>query len=240
MDARLHARWLGAAYLVVVATSLVSGLLYKASSGSGTTSQVLANLAGNAGMARISVAVAMLNCAAIVALASLLYVVLANESRVIALIGLACWVGEAIFYAVAWVAVAGLTSLGAATAASVPTDPATQTLATFLSDTVYGLSQAILMFFYCVGGIAWYGLLYRSQLVPRVLAGYGLAAVGLGLVGTLIEFLGSDVPMIVYLTILPFELVIGVWLLVKGVQDRPAGSPTSTPELSGRIALGTG
>lgn len=44
-----------------------------------------------------------------------------------------------------------------------------------------------------------------------------MAAAALALVGTLAEILGLGVPLIVFLPILPFELGIGIWLLVKGI-----------------------
>jgi len=32
--------------------------------------------------------------------------------------------------------------------------------------------------------------------------------------------LGSDVPIVVFIPNLPFELAIGLWLLIKGVKDQ--------------------
>jgi uncharacterized protein DUF4386 len=232
-------RLLGAAYLGVVLTSLVSGVMFMSAAGSGSVPDVLTRLAGNETMAHVSVLVAMANCVGILVLAALLYVVLAGLSRVIAIVALACWVGEAVFYAVQWIGVAGLIPLSQdfVKVGATP-DPSFQTLGAFLRDGLYDLSGTILMFFYCVGGLGWYALLYRSQLIPRVIPAYGLLAVGVGLVGSMAGLLGTDVSMLAFLPILPFELVAGAWLLIKGVEDRSATSATPTVKAPGPVALG--
>jgi ABC-type glucose/galactose transport system permease subunit len=83
------------------------------------------------------------------------------------------------------------------------------------------------MFFYCTGGLLWYSLLYRSRSIPSVIPAFGLAAVSLGLVGVVLQLLGNTVPIVAYLPLLPFELTLGTWLLVKGIKG---GSETSTAQ----------
>jgi hypothetical protein len=51
------------------------------------------------------------------------------------------------------------------------------------------------------------------------LSGYGLAAVTLALVAVLLELLGAGALMALMIPILPFELIAGLWLLVKGVPE---------------------
>ena len=72
------------------------------------------------------------------------------------------------------------------------------------------------MVFYCMGGILFYYLFFKSRYVPIVLSLWGVAAASLALIGELLLFFGYDVPLYVFLPILPFELAIGVWLIVKG------------------------
>jgi hypothetical protein len=47
------------------------------------------------------------------------------------------------------------------------------------------------MFFYCIGGLVWYSLFYRSRYIPRAISAFGVAAVAVGLMGILFEFSGS-------------------------------------------------
>jgi hypothetical protein len=75
---------------------------------------------------------------------------------------------------------------------------------------------------FCLGAILFYYLFYKSRVVPRVLSLWGLIAVSLVLIGTLFAICGHEVPLIVYLPYVPFEFVIGVWILVKGINEGAA------------------
>jgi hypothetical protein len=218
-------RLLGAAFLGVVLTSLTSGVLFMSATGEGSVSQVLAHVADNVTLARLSVVAGMANSVGIVVLAAFLYVVLARHSKVLALIALACWLGEAMFYALQQIGVSGLIPLGQDfVKAGSPDSSYFQTFGDLLYNGLYKFGGTILMFFYCAGGLAWYGLFYRSRLIPRAIPAFGLVAVSVGLVGTVLGLLGNDVPMLAYLPILPFELTIGTWLLLRGTRHDPAAS----------------
>ena len=77
------------------------------------------------------------------------------------------------------------------------------------------------MVFFTLGGTLFYYLLFKSGFVPRPLAIFGLIAAPLALIGTLGELFGIAVPLLLFLPNLPFELAIGLWLLVKGFKDNP-------------------
>ena len=71
-----------------------------------------------------------------------------------------------------------------------------------------------------IGGILFYYLFFKSKYVPKVLPIWGLIAVSLGFIGELFVLFGYAVPLYVFLPILPFELVIGIWLMVKGFRPQ--------------------
>ncbi|MFI5259959.1 MAG: DUF4386 domain-containing protein [Candidatus Limnocylindrales bacterium] len=212
-------RYLGAAFLGVILTSLVSGVATSAATGSGGVSSILQSVSNNAGTMRIAVLAGMLNAAGILILATLLYVVLRGQGRTMALVALLCWVGESFFYALNQIAATGLITLGNDfTKAGMPDHSFYQTLGTFLYNDVYKLGGIILMFFYCAGGLLYYYLFFKSGFVPRWLSGYGLAAVTLGLVGAGVEFLGTDLGLMPFIAVGPFELIIGSLLLFRGIK----------------------
>jgi hypothetical protein len=64
-------------------------------------------------------------------------------------------------------------------------------------------------------------LLDKARIVPRWLSLWGLITVSFLLIWTLLAILGYEVPFILYLPYVPFEFVIGVWILVKGIKDGP-------------------
>ena len=152
-----------------------------------------------------------------------------------ALIAMLCWVGESFFYALNQVASTGLIALGTDFAkAGMPDGSFYQTLGGFLYRDVYKLGGIILMFFYCAGGLLFYYLFYKARFVPRCLSVYGLAAVALGIVGAGVELLGNDLGLLPFISIAPFEAIIGFLLLLRGI-DR--WSPASSPTLEAQAAV---
>jgi hypothetical protein len=157
----------------------------------------------------------------IIVLAALLYAVLNKQNKIIALVALGCWLTEAIALAISKIGASALIPLSLEFAkAGAPQYSYYQTLAGFLyNGIVIQLGQTIELLFYCFGAMLWYSLFYRSRYIPRPIALFGLIAVSVALVGLVIEFLGHDVSILVFLPILPFELTIGTWLVLRGIRD---------------------
>ncbi|HEY3273892.1 MAG TPA: DUF4386 domain-containing protein [Methanocella sp.] len=215
-------RLLGAAFLFVILTSLGFGLLLKSAAGSGNASDLLVSISNNPDLARLAILVGMLNSTGIVALAVLLYVVLKEQGKLMARVALGLWLAEAIFYAIIQLGLLALIPLSAEfVAAGAPAGSFYQTLGNFLYDGVYHQSMTIHMWFYCVGGLLWYYLFYRSNYIPRVISLFGLAAVLLGLGSAAFQLLGYEVPILLSIPLLPFELAIGAWLLFRGIREQP-------------------
>ncbi len=213
---------LGATFLFVVLTSLTTGILLMSATGSGSISDMLVNISNNLTLTRISVLDGMLNSTGIIALAALLYVVLKKQNKIMAQVALGLWLAEAIFFAIMQLGLLALIPLSQDfVTAGAPAGSFYQTLGAFLYDTVYTQGMAIHMWFYCIGGLLWYYLFYRSNYIPRVISLFGLLAVSLGLAAVVFQLLGYDVPILLSLPILPFELAIGAWLLFRGIKEQP-------------------
>jgi len=82
----------------------------------------------------------------------------------------------------------------------------------FLGDTLHVLA-------FCLGAILFYALFYKSRVIPRGLSLWGLITVFPVLAGTLTAMFGHDLPFVLFLPYFPFEFVIGVWILAKGVPE---------------------
>lgn len=209
-------RLLGLAFLVVIATSLVGGL-FGTAAGSGTISDILQNIAAHQTMAHISILGGLANSTGIVILAVLLYLVLQQVNKAIALVALGLWLAEAVFFAVMQLGVLSLIPLSVEyVQVGMPANSMYQTLGAFLYTGLYQNGLAVHMWFYCVGGILWYSLFYKSRMVPRVIPLFGLLTVLVGVVGIAAQLFGEVVPIFVYLPIGLFELIIGFWLLLRG------------------------
>ena len=93
-----------------------------------------------------------------------------------------------------------------------------QTLGDFLYRGVDRRGYDIHMLFFCLGGILWYYLLYVSRCIPRVLSVWGLVAVCLLSIPVLVGLYDRDftLTMVLGLPYAPYELFLGVWLIIKG------------------------
>jgi hypothetical protein len=198
---------------------MVSERLLASVVGSGPITSILVNVSKNLARMRISNLVALLNSLTIVFLGVMFYAVFHKQYRIVALVALICFVAEAIVLAISKIGAYGLLPLSQEfVEAGAPEPSYLQTLGDFLYHDLDRLGYDIHMLFFCLGGILWYTVLYSSRLVPRPLALWGLVAVCLlGIPVVLVLYKRGSTPLMVLgLPYAPFELVLGVWLIVKG------------------------
>jgi len=218
-------RLLGAAFLFVFVASMLSTQLLTSVVGSGSISDILVNIPDNLTLMRISILLGLVTSIGIVVLAVLLYIVFNKQNKIIALVALGWWLAEAITLAVSKIGLFGLIPLSLEfVEAGAPEPSYFQTLGDFLYYAVYQRGYDIHMLFFCLGGILWYYLFYRSRYIPRVLSVWGLATVCVLFIITLLALydrdLGSVIPLFMiggpYIV---FEALIGPWLMVKGIRS---------------------
>jgi hypothetical protein len=213
-------RFLGAVQLIVFGFGMLGGLLLASAVGPGSSSDILVNISKNLTRMRISNLAWLVVCLAIVVLGVLFYTVFYKEYKIIALVALGCFLAEAITLAVSKIGAYGLIPLSQEfVEAGAPEPSYFQTLGDFL---YYGVDRQgfdIHMLFFCLGGILWYYLLVISNNIPRVLSVWGLVAVCLLSIPVLLKLYDRDflpAVQILALPYVPYELFLGVWLIVKG------------------------
>ena len=218
-------RLLGVAFLVVLfltfASEFWSMLIFGVSDNLVPVpiSDGLANVASNLMQWRISILLGLVLCNGIVVLAVLLFAVLHKQNKIIALVALGWWLAEAITLAVSKLGALALIPLSLEyVQAGAPEPSYFQTLGTLFYDIVVREGYDIHMWFFCLGGILWYFLFYRSRVIPRALSLWGIVGVSLGLIGTAMGWLGMSQPVILVYPNTLFELAIGLWLVVKGIK----------------------
>ncbi len=141
---------------------------------------------------------------------------------------------EAVFYTAAVVSLLSILTLGQQLA-TAPADNRAPIHA--IADSLRSVrdhSTLAGVFAFCLGALMYYTLFYRSRLVPRWLSGWGVAGVLLMLTASLLA-LFSNSPVTGYtLLILPLavqEIVLAIWLLVKGFNPSPL-TPRASAESS--------
>ena len=143
---------------------------------------------------------------------------------------------EAAMYAIGAVSLMALLPLGHQFAGSAVTERASLTA---LSEVLLGVREAAAVagvLAFIVGALLYYWLLYRSNLVPRWLSGWGIAALFLMMAACLLALFNQR-PVTSYVILAaPIgvqEMVLAVWLIVRGFSSAALGSipmqpPTAT------------
>lgn len=221
------ARLLGVAFLFVFVAIAVSDVLLSSAVGEGSMSEMLVSAVNNLVRLRISNLVALLNSVGIVVLAVLLYQAFGEQHRIIAQVALGWWLAEAVVLALSRLSIYALIPLSQDfVQAGAPAGSHYQTLAQARYQGLNRQGYVIHMLFLCLGGVLWTYLLFASRQVPRALALWRLAAIALLAVNTLAtlydrEWGPAKLTAIAGLLYLPFEPVIGLWLLIRGFYSVP-------------------
>jgi hypothetical protein len=211
-------RLLGAAFLLQVIGSLVSGaFLLEPLIVPGNIIDSMTNIANNALQMRASIVVEMITAIGIVMIGVLMYVILKKQNRKIAIVAMGLYLVEAAILAVSRIPAFAL--LLVSQESVITGHPAyLQNLGNlFYESQSFGYKLHMLPF--ALGATMFYYLFYKSGFLPRGLSLLGIIAAPLALIGTLFILLGYDVPLVVFLPNLPFELGIGFWLIIKGIRN---------------------
>ncbi|HEV8193506.1 MAG TPA: DUF4386 domain-containing protein [Ktedonobacterales bacterium] len=74
-----------------------------------------------------------------------------------------------------------------------------------------------------LGAIFLCALLFRTQLIPRLLAGWGVLGYALLAAGAIAEIFGTHLGLVLSIPGGLFEVALGFWLLIKGFQPKAYG-----------------
>ena len=144
---------------------------------------------------------------------------------------------EAAFYLVGKVSLLSLLTLSQQFITAGTVDrPVLQAIGNLLVN-VYDHSGLMAVFAFCVGAMMYYYALFQSRLIPRWLSGFGIVAIILlNTACVLALFSGNRITSYILLdaSIAVQEIILGVWLIVKGFNPSAIASPsakTATSEL---------
>jgi hypothetical protein len=223
---RSTTKLLGIAYLIQFVGSLLSGPILDAAMGSGSMPENLVSISTNDLLMRAGIVAEIVTVIGIIVMTVLLYIVLEKYNKSFALVALSFWLTEAIFLAISSIAAYSLLPLSHEYVLAGSPDPSLMiTLGTLLME-MKEFCYAIHMLFFGLGGILWYYMFYKSQYIPKALALWALVLMPLMPIDVLLFLLGIGLesmvrmvilfPLIVYL---PYEGVMGLWFIVKGIDD---------------------
>jgi len=221
MTRTTNARIAGFTYLFYAAIGICIELLMHQARGGYGGAAMIARIGQYATNVRLAILITLLECLSSLVLGVTLYRITRDEDHELAMLGLVCRVAEGVlgsvnnipgYLGLLWLAKAGVGT-------GVPDIPTTNALRTFLLMPVP--SVPIGAIFFAVGSLIFSYLLLRGRMVPVSIAWLGVFASGLLVVVLPLQLAGfSTGPLTGYYLWLPalvFQVVLALWLLIKGV-----------------------
>ena len=227
---RNYARVAGVLFIIYTGLDMLTFLFY----GPVSAPNYLVSISENRGLVGTGALLLFIGGAAAAGIAISLYPVLRkfNEGLALGAVGFRTFEGVLRF-----VAVCGLLLLITLSQqfvkAGAPDSSYFQTLGILLyAGNRWGNLLGLLAF--CVGALLMYIIFYRTKLVPRWISAWGLVAAILGILSGVLVLIGVIAPfgteqIVIAIPMLPQELVLAAWLIVKGFN--PAVIASKSPQV---------
>ena len=165
----------------------------------------------------------LLNTPVDVGKAVLFFPILENHGKRTALVYLAAMIVEVVFLTIGVLCLLMIPFLAQhavdAGQASAAWAKALGSLAVQANTMAYWIAEMSLG----LGGIFLCSLLFRTRLIPRLLAGWGVIGYAILLAGFIAEIFGIHISLIFSIPGGLFELALGFWLIIKGFQREAYG-----------------
>jgi hypothetical protein len=213
-------RILGVAFLLQYITSVINGFfLQPALTVPGDISESMIRIANNPSLIKVYILVEMLSALGIIFLGAILFLTLREQNEKMALVALGFYILEAVLGVIGKSQAFSLLRISQE---YVTTGHPVylQTMANLTLESMDFVGTTLLMLAFCPGAILFYYLLYKSRIVPRVLSLWGLITVVPMLIAILLFLFDVQVSELILLPYFPFEGVIAIWILVKGIRPK--------------------
>lgn len=219
MTRTTNARVAGFTYLAYIALAFPSMLLFdRAASGNGVAAK-LARMADHAGDMQVGIGLTLISSFAAIVLGVTLYALTRDEDADIAMIALACRVGEGLLNAIFVLTKTEQTWLATASAMKSVDAASAQTLGPLLFSGTRAWNTTVGATFFAVGSMLFCWLLLRGRVIPVPLAWLGVGASVLLVVGLPLQLAGvlhGTVTQIMWLPMAAFEIPLGIWWVIRG------------------------
>lgn len=228
---RTAARIAGALYLVLMATGVFGESFVRGRLIVGDATKTAENILGSERLFRLSIAGDLITYAGVIVLMWALYVLLRPVSRNLALLAVLFRLAETAVLSVA--TVFSLIALRLLSGAGYLQNFSVSQLHSLarLAMSAQGLGMSVGFVLLGLGSTVFAWLLFRSGYVPRALAAWGIfSSLALAVV-TLAILVLPDLGNVLGMTYMApmgiYEVGLGLWLLIKGIQAPPAADSTA-------------
>ena len=215
-------RMLGLAFLIQFLTSFISGV-FVIPNVTGVQAfglplgidQIMANIAKNEGLVRVNILIELITAAGVIFLGAMLFSAVKKRHEDLALTAFGLYVMEGVILAVSQLALFALLVTSRDFVGTRSPDSMAE-MARLIYD-IMEYSHKIASLAFCIGGTIFYAMLLKARTVARPLSLWGLISAQGVLAGLLLDLLGLKAPVFLYILYIPFEFVIAVWILIKGI-----------------------
>ncbi len=236
---RRIARIVGVLFIAATASALLGDVLTSSAVGA---ADYLVQIAAHKNLIVLGALFKIVGAAASAGIAIALYPVLRKHNEGLALGSVGFRLVEGVFYLVSALGLLSLLALGQEYAgAGGQTAQDIQVLGTLIVTVRTWAGFVVGVIAFCLGAAMYYYVLYRSRLIPRWLSAWGLVALGLLFSMVVVIAFGegpsapSGMLLVLALPIALQEMVLAVWLIVKGFNP---GTIASEGDLAGEGPAG--
>jgi len=225
----------GVAFILATVAGLLAGALVPDPAGA----DYLASLSAHANRVAAGALLYLIGYFASAGIAVVMYPVLKDRNTGLALGSVVFRAIEAAFYMVGLVCLLSLLTLGQQFAAAEAADRMSLQATGGALVSIHDHAGLLAVFAFCVGAFMYYTLLFQSRLIPRWLSGFGIVAIVLMTTACVLAlFSGNRITGYIPLAapILVQELVLGVWLIVKGFNPSESASKSAKTATSPRLS----
>jgi hypothetical protein len=220
-------RLLGGAFLIQFVTSFSNGVFLQPTLiVPGNISETMLRVASHPALMKVTILLDMMTALGVIFLGAMLFTVVRGIHEKLALTALGFYILEGSLLAGSQMNAFALLRISQEYS-TIGQPTALQIMATLALESGHFVGATLHTLAFCAGAILFYSLLTRSSTIPRWISFWGLITVIPVLIMTLLALFNYQVPFILALPYVPFELVIGVWLLLKGVPEPALGAPNS-------------
>jgi uncharacterized protein DUF4386 len=218
MTRRTNARVAGFTFLFYIAVAFTGMVLLNRAAGGEGIAAKLAGIAQHASEVRAGIVLELLGCFCALVLAVTLHSITRDQDPDLAMLALTCRVAEGVIGAVSLPRTAGRLWLATTAGTDAPDPTAASALGAFLLK-LPSWNTNIGATFFAVGSTLFAYLLWRGRMVPVALAWLGVLASILVVVGLplqLVGVVGGAMTNLMWLPMLAFEVLLSLWLIIKG------------------------
>ena len=216
----------GVIFIIATVTSLLAAALTPGLTGTDYLTRFSANSVQVAAGALVYLASAFASAAIAIAM----YPVMKELNAGLALGSVVFRALEAVFYIVGVVSLLSLLTLGQQFTTAGAADRASLQAIGNLLVSFRDHAALVAVFAFCLGAFMYYYLFFQSRLIPRWLSGFGIVAIILMMAACVLALLsGNRITSYIPLAFPIFlqEMILAVWLIVKGFNPAAVGSGTA-------------